>query len=59
MTDLAPPSRSAISNGLRNTSANSRQPMLTGAMFLAPRDAEYPAKCLSVAITPDDSRPRT
>jgi len=51
--------RSAISNGTRITSANSRQPMPTGAMLRAARDAEYPAKCFSVAWTPADCRPRT
>jgi hypothetical protein len=46
------PSRTAISNGSRNTSANSRGPTLTGAKLRPAREAEYPAKCLRVASTP-------
>ncbi len=41
------------------TSAYSRGPIATGARLRPARDAEYPAKCLSVATTPDDSSPRT
>jgi hypothetical protein len=58
MTDRAPP-RSAISNGTRMMSANSRLPMATGAMLRPAREAEYPAKCFSVAWMPADCRPRT
>ncbi|GAB3998468.1 hypothetical protein GCM10029992_24350 [Glycomyces albus] len=59
MTDLVPPSRTAISNGGRMTSANSLGPMGTGAWLRAPREAEYPAKCLRVAMIPALSRPLT
>ncbi len=58
MTDRAP-ARSAISNGGSSTSASSRGPMETGAMLRPARDAEYPARCFSVATTPADSSPRT
>jgi len=59
MTERAPPSITAISNGGRNTSASSRGPAETGAWFRPAREAEYPAKCLRVAWTPASCRPRT
>ncbi|MNW50433.1 hypothetical protein D3C74_278860 [compost metagenome] len=59
MTERTPPSRTAISNGGRITSARSRVPIETGAWLRPPREAEYPAKCLSVATMPSDSRPCT
>lgn len=59
MTDRTPLSRTAISNGGSTTSANSRPPMDTGARLRPAREAEYPAKCLSVATIPADSRPCT
>jgi hypothetical protein len=40
MTDRAPPSRSAISNGISTTSANSRGPIDTGAWLRPEREAE-------------------
>lgn len=58
MTERAPPSRTAISNGGRMTSASSRGPSGAGAWLRAPREAEYPAKCLRVATIPAASRPR-
>jgi hypothetical protein len=33
--------------------------MATGAMLLPAREAEFPAKCFSVAWIPADCRPRT
>jgi hypothetical protein len=40
MTDRAPPSSTAISNGGSTTSANSRGPMATGARLRPAREAE-------------------
>lgn len=40
MTERAPPSRIAVSNGGRITSANSRGPMETGAWLRAAFEAE-------------------
>lgn len=57
--ERAPPSRMAVSNGGRMTSAISRGPMLTGAWLRPAREAAYPAKCLSVEMIPAFSRPRT
>jgi hypothetical protein len=59
MTERAPPSRIASSKGGSSTSASSRGPTATGARFRAPREAEYPTKCFSVATIPADSSPRT
>lgn len=59
MTEPAPPSRTAISNGGRSTSATSRGPACTGARLRPAREFEYPTKCLSVATTPADCTPRT
>lgn len=59
ITERAPPSRRANSKGGRVMSANSRTPARTGARLRAPAEEAYPAKCLSVATIPADSRPRT
>ncbi|GAA3142637.1 hypothetical protein GCM10020001_076940 [Nonomuraea salmonea] len=40
ITERAPPSRSAISNGGSTTSASSLAPIGTGARFLPPLEAE-------------------
>ena len=59
ITERAPPSRIAISNGGSSTSARSRGPIDTGARLRPAFEAEYPTKCLSVETMPADSRPRT
>ena len=41
------------------TSRSSRAPIDTGPWLRAARDAEYPAKCFRVAITPADWSPWT
>ena len=60
ITERAPPSRIAISNGRQDHVRElARGRCDTGAMLRPAREAEYPAKCLSVACTPADCRPRT
>ncbi len=59
MTERAPPSTMAVSNVGRIMSISSRRPIGTGPWLRAARAAEYPAKCLSVAMIPAFSRPRT
>jgi hypothetical protein len=59
ITEPAPAVAMAVSNDGRITSMSSRRPIDTGPWLRAAREAEYPAKCFSVAMTPALCRPRT